>query len=108
MTLGPALLVMGWLEGRKLGPTSPLLVFGRVPMFYYLLHLPLAHAVGIILHLAKSGAAILEHGPRAAVPFSLPVVYVTTAAILLTLYQPSRWFGDLKRRRRDLTWLSYF
>ena len=37
MTMGPALLVMAWLDARRLRPTHPLVVIGRVPMFYYVI-----------------------------------------------------------------------
>ena len=47
MTLGPAIALMPFVE-RARGPISRMFeTFGRVPMFYYLLHIPLIHAVSI-------------------------------------------------------------
>ena len=46
MTLGPMLLMLAAFEGVRARPWNPLLVFGRVPLFYYLLHLPLLHGSG--------------------------------------------------------------
>ncbi len=111
MTLGPALVALGLLEGRDFPGKRVTLVFGRAPLFYYLLHLPLAHLLGGALYMAKYGPAVLDWdtGPMATppAPFSLPVVYACTLLVVLILYPLCRWFGDLKRRRRDLTWLSY-
>src|SRR4030095_8461844 len=49
MTLGPGILVLGLIEHARLGDRNPLLVFGRVPLFYYLLHIPLIHGLAIVL-----------------------------------------------------------
>jgi uncharacterized membrane protein len=111
MTLGPAMVALGLLEGREFPGKRALLVFGRVPLFYYILHLPLAHLLGGLLYLAWYGPVVLTWatGPMATPPdpFGLPVVYACTLLVVLLLYPLCRWFGDLKRRRRDLGWLSY-
>jgi hypothetical protein len=39
--------------------------------------------------------------------FGLPVVYAGTALVVIMLYPLCQWFAALKRRRRDLWWLSY-
>jgi len=45
MTLGPAFLLLAWFERTGTPKVlRPLLVIGRVPMFYYLLHIPVIHA----------------------------------------------------------------
>ena len=49
MTLGPAILALGLIEHVRVGPSNPLLVFGRVPMFYYVIHLPLIHALAVVM-----------------------------------------------------------
>src|SRR5205823_4218962 len=56
MTLGPALLAMAWLEYRG-GAPGPLVTFGRVPLFFYVLHLPLIHALAVLLSLLRHGQA---------------------------------------------------
>jgi uncharacterized membrane protein len=110
MTLGPAMAVLPALEHRSGRAARVLLVYGRVPLFYYVLHLYLIHALAL-------GAAYLTHRDvRAfltvcfAFPtgwgFGLPVVYATWVAVVALLYLPCRWFGGVKQRRRD-AWLSY-
>jgi uncharacterized membrane protein len=108
MTLGPALLLLAFFERAPQLPGRPLLVFGRVPMFFYLIHIPLIHALA-------SGAALVYYGPALLdaeqLPgdygYRLPVVYGIWLGVVLALYPVCRWFAGVKRRRRD-AWLSYF
>jgi uncharacterized membrane protein len=112
MTLGPALLLLAWFERAPHLPGRPLLVFGRVPMFYYLIHLPLIHGLMAAVAFARYGPAVLP-ALFAGEPlptdygYSLPVVYGIWLGVLVILYPVCRWFADVKRRRRD-AWLSYF
>ena len=55
MTLGPAIFVLGLLDRIRLSDSNPLIVFGRVPLFYYLLHLPLIHSVALMLAMFRYG-----------------------------------------------------
>ncbi|WP_394830332.1 heparan-alpha-glucosaminide N-acetyltransferase domain-containing protein [Pendulispora rubella] len=94
MTLGPALLALSALDRPGLARASvarPFLVLGRVPLFFYLLHLPLLH-----------GAARLvgQNG------YDLGTLYVVWIAVLALLYGPCHWFAGVKRRNRS-AWLSY-
>jgi uncharacterized membrane protein len=110
MTLGPAIASLPLLE-RAAGPVAGFFTtFGRVPLFFYVVHLYLIHALAI-------GAAYLTgHDVRAflsgffAFPkeygFALPVVYLVWVAVVAALYPACRWFAGVKRRRRDV-WLSY-
>jgi len=118
MTLGPAILVLSFFD-RELGPWSkPIIVFGRVPLFYYLLHLPLIHGIAILLASLRHGAAggvwlgpPWDPATAAAYPqnygYGLGVVYAIWILVILLLYPLCRWFANLKQRRRD-AWLSYF
>jgi uncharacterized membrane protein len=117
MTLGPALLLLGWLESFRPGERNPLLVFGRVPLLYFLLHIPLIHAVALAMTWWRYGAAPFLFvppptlgTPRRVFPadygWSLATVYAVTAVTLLALYPLCLWFARLRRRRGDW-WLSY-
>ncbi len=112
MTLGPAIALLPALE-RIRGPLASVLhTLGRVPLFFWLLHVPLIHLVAVGFSLARYGEAIpwLFLNPPAARPegygYGLGVVYAVTAAVLIVLYPACRWFAELKQRRRD-AWLSY-
>ena len=110
MTLGPALCVLAWLDRAPRPGLRSVQVFGRVPMFYYLLHLPLIHGMALTVELIRNGHAEWLHGGKVTIPpaagSSLSGVYLAWAVALLLLYPVCTWFADLKRRRRD-PWLSY-
>jgi len=119
MTLGPALLALAWLDRPGLKPSNPLVVFGRVPLFYFVLHFYLAHLAAVLLAFARYGVSartFVFHrvpsmgGPAALFPprfgEDLWVVYVVWGVLVLALYPACRWFGRLKARRREW-WLGY-
>jgi uncharacterized membrane protein len=98
MTLGPAILVLGFLD-RGVGRFGgPLVTLGRVPLFFYLLQWPLAHALAILLAATRGEPPDEGH--------DLMVVYLVWLVALVILYPLCARFAALKRRRRD-AWLSY-
>ena len=108
MTLGPALLVLGLLRGRALdGPFAHVLdTFGRVPLFFYLLHVPLVH--GMTLPFRAARGLPLAAGPfRHGLDLSLSTVGALWILALVLLWWPSRRWAELKRVRSNW-WLSYF
>jgi hypothetical protein len=112
MTLGPAIALLPALE-RMRGPLAEmLLTIGRVPLFFWLLHVPLIHLVALGFSLARYGEIIpwLVRNPPTPLPegygYGLGVVYAVTLAVVAGLYPLCRWYADVKRRRRD-PWLSY-
>lgn len=111
MTLGPGLLALAWWDSGAPRMLKPILVFGRVPLFYYLLHLPLIHALAVGVEFMRHGRADWLYGnPAAKAPpeagFGLLGTYLAWAVVLLLLYPVCRWFSELKRRHRN-PWLSY-
>jgi hypothetical protein len=115
MTLGPTILLIPLLE-RARGPVANVLsVFGRVPFFYYVLHIPLIHLIFVALSLVRFGSVIpwmtanhpmFNPPPPAGYTYSLTALYAITILAVAILYVPCRWFADLKARRGD-RWLSY-
>jgi uncharacterized membrane protein len=115
MTLGPAILALAIFD-RPLGSlAAPIITCGRVPLFYYLLHIPLIHGGAVLLDYLRFGwSPLAKAGPWDVRPgeipdsygVSLPVVYLIWIGVVLILYLPCRWFAALKQRRRDV-WLSY-
>jgi uncharacterized membrane protein len=117
MTLGPAMLFLWAVDAGTSRWLRPALIIGKVPMFYYLLHIPLIHLLAIAVCYARYGqvhwmfeSPTLGQFPITKPPgwgYSLPIIYLVWAAVVLTLYPLCRWFAGLKRRRNDV-WLSYF
>jgi uncharacterized membrane protein len=114
LMLGLALILLLMLD-RVRGPlTRPLLAFGRTPLFTYLLHVWIAHALAVLVGMAVGvpPSAFLDSltDPSRLIEagwgFPLAGVYAAWAAVLILLYPLSRWFEALKRRRRDW-WLGY-
>jgi len=112
--LGMAMILMNLFD-RKLGSWSkPLEIFGKVPFFFYILHIPLLHIFGIILALITFGdAQWLMQTPVGPSPdgyaysSELLPTYLAWVITLIVLYYPSKWFANLKTTRKDW-WLSYF
>jgi uncharacterized membrane protein len=117
MTLGPMLLFLWAVDGRTPRWLRPALIFGRVPMFYYLLHIPLIHLLALATCYARYGQVhwMFESPGFPNFPFtkppgwgySLPVIYLIWAVVVIALYPLCRWFAGLRQRKTD-AWLSYF
>jgi uncharacterized membrane protein len=117
MTLGPALLFLWAVDAGTPRWLQPPLIIGKVPMFYYLLHIPLIHLLAVAVCYVRYGQVHwmfespgLGEFPITKPPgwgYSLPIIYLVWAVVVLTLYPLCRWFAGLKRRRSD-AWLSYF
>jgi uncharacterized membrane protein len=115
MTLGPTIALIPLLDKARGRVTRWLSVFGRVPFFYYVLHIPLIHVVAVLISLGRTPAQtswLIANHPMMPPPvpdgymWSLTLVYVVTAAVVAALYFPCRWFVELKARRKD-AWLTY-
>jgi len=119
MTLGPALLLLAYLDGRRFAPDNPLVVFGRVPLFYFVVHFYAIHVLVVLMALVRYGTDALQFvfnpvpsmgGPAALFPpqfgYPLWVVYVMWALIVVALYPLCRWYAAIKSSGRSW-WLSY-
>lgn len=100
LTLGVAWLALAALDDVAPSARNPALVLGRVPLFYYVLHLYLIHALAIGVSHALGSPDAPWRG------FDLPGVYLMWIVVVAVLYLPCRWFMGVKARRRDW-WLSY-
>ena len=116
MTLGPALLVLRAVDGHTPRLLRPAVTIGRVPFFYYVMHVIVLHVLVVIASFLRYGEIHwMFESPTIAQfpvtqppgwPASLPIVYVVWAFVVVLLYPMCRWFAALKARRRD-AWLSY-
>jgi len=115
MTLGPMIAVIPLLETAHGRLARILMVYGRVPFFYYVLHVPLIHVAAIVVSLLREGhvnAWLYANHPMGNPPtpdgyaWGLPLLYLVTFIVVAILYVPCRWMGELKQRRNE-AWLRY-
>ncbi len=116
MTLGPSLMVLAWLGGIKAsaGVARIFQVFGRVPLFYYVVHVFFIHTLAVYTALAfhQPAAWLLYGGPMLRLlpqhyGHGLPFIYALWLLTVAVLFLPCRWFMKLKQQRKDLWWLRY-
>jgi uncharacterized membrane protein len=113
-TLGLSFLVLRWVEGRDNVFTRAITVYGKVPLFYYLLHWNVLHLLMLGMVLAQGFAwSELNFGPfgfgRPAQGggIGLGAVYLAWAAVVAALYVPCRWYGRYKAQHPEKWWLRY-
>ncbi|HMA02940.1 MAG TPA: heparan-alpha-glucosaminide N-acetyltransferase domain-containing protein, partial [Gemmatimonadaceae bacterium] len=96
MTLGPALLFLRAVDGGTPRVLRPAIIFGRVPLFYYVVHFPLIHLLALVTCVVRYGSGHwmfespdLGHYPFTAPPgwgYSLPIVYLVWAGVVCAMY----------------------
>lgn len=112
MTMGPALIALSMLDRPLPILMKPFVTFGHVPFLYYMLHLPLLHAMAVPVALYRWGKAdwLFANPPGQNWPhefqFDLSLTYAAWIIATLLLYPLCRHFADFKSRRKDW-WLSY-
>ncbi|QKJ29440.1 DUF1624 domain-containing protein [Mucilaginibacter mali] len=110
MTLGAALIALSQTETVKNKLTDILVIYGNVPMFYYLCHWYLLLITFISLYLG-SGYHLNQFDPKTGQPpasfgYGLGGVYLVWLIAIIILYFPCRWYSKYKRAHTQW-WLSY-
>ena len=85
-------------------------VFGRVPFFFYMLHLPLIHLAALLRNYAGFGVASPVSDSQTTLTGDAPSLlstYLVWGAVILVLYPLCRRYADYKQAHRDKWWLSY-
>lgn len=115
MTLGPAICLLAWMSAVPRRAPAVLVTFGRVPLFYYLAHIPLIHALSgfseSLFGTSETAAFIWTHPPFRGAPegfgFPLGVVYAAWLITVALLYPACSWFSGLKQRHRGRGWTHF-
>jgi uncharacterized membrane protein len=116
MTLGPALLFLRAVDNRTPPFLRPALIYGKVPLFYYVLHFQLLHLLAVVICAIRYGhiywmfqSPTLDQYPFTRPPgwgFGLPSVYLIWASVVIALYPVCRRYAALKQPSSN-AWLSY-
>jgi uncharacterized membrane protein len=117
LMIGPALILLPYLEKVKNWFSEAMRTFGRVAFFYYILHLYLIHAVAAMVFFARghtmeeATASIQSQFPfYFIIPgegFNLPMVYLIWILVVVSLYPLCKWYDQYKTKHREKKWLSY-
>ena len=116
MTLGPSMIFLALTENVSRRLTMPVLHFGRVPMFYYIVHIYVIHLLAMVaaeltgFHWYNM---ILQRRTQfepelKGYGFSLLTTYLVWIGIVLLLYPLCKWYDEYKTAHKDKWWLSYF
>lgn len=109
MTLGPALMLVATLESVR-GPVADwIATVGRVPFFYYVVHIFLLHALAVLFAWVTIGEIGFLFGrlagrKPATYGMGLAGIYAVWLAVVVSLYPLCRWFAGIKRRRTEWWW----
>jgi uncharacterized membrane protein len=115
MTLGPIIALLPLAEKARGWMGNAVSVFGRVPMFYYLLHIPLIHALAVVVSLIRTGSVtpwLFGNHPLdppdqpPGYRWSLALLYLVWAVAIVLLYGPSKWYGRARAAKR-FAWMRY-
>jgi len=116
MTLGPALIALAWFDtiDEEHWLARFFKVLGRVPLFFYVLHIYLVHAMAVWVAFAfhQPSPWLLSGGPMLRlIPqgygHGLPFIYAMAFVAVLLLYPACKWFMKIKEQHRDKWWMSY-
>ena len=115
MTIGPAILFIARFGNIKNRLSEIIIVYGRVPFFYYALHFFLIHTLSMLFFLARGHTfeqgiykdfSILPNFIISGEGYSLGMVYLVWLFVIISLYPCCKWFSKYKMTHKQW-WLSY-
>lgn len=115
VTLGPAMLLLAVSEKFTGKLWSYVIALGRVPMFYYIVHIYVIHVIALIAAVATGfnvsdmvfNTWVTDSPNLRGYGFSLGIVYVVWIAVVLALYPLCLWYDRYKINHKEKWWLSY-
>ena len=115
ITLGPALLFLYAIEGVQNKFTEFTITFGRVPLFFYFMHILIIHIAAMFAIIANGGLftdsiwnnALMDSGRLGKFGFGLGVVYLVWIGVIFVHYPFCNWYMKYKLNNKEKWWLSY-
>jgi uncharacterized membrane protein len=115
-TIGPALIFLGLVNKTGSRLAKIFIIYGRVPMFYYIIHFYMLSTINIILYLSRGHTVADGLKGAAGMPwkfvapgegYSLAAAYAIWIAVVITLYPLCKWYDRYKSSHPEKKWLSY-
>ena len=114
MTIGPALLLLAWWDNIQNAFTKFVSVYGRVPFFYFVVHLFVLHFITMIFYFSRGHTfaetmndQVITKFVKGGEGFSLTIVYVIWLSVVIGLYPLCKWYDKYKIDHKEKRWLSY-
>ena len=115
ITIGPSIIFLALAESWKGWFFDQMVIIGRVPMFFYVIHLYVIHGLAVIAAMATGFSAsdmiidiwISLQPELQGYGFGLGVVYLVWIVLVLGLWPVCIWYNRYKTENRDKWWLSY-
>lgn len=110
MTIGPALIILSLAESVRPVVAKFLTVYGKVPFFYFVLHLLIIHSLALAFSFVSGNGTGSFQGSSnklAETGYPLWVVYLVWLFVVSALYYPCKWYGKYKASHPEKKWLSY-
>lgn len=114
MTIGPSLLLLAWWDNIQNAFTKFISVYGRVPFFYFVVHLFVLHFITMIFYFYRGHTfaetmndPVITKFVKPGEGFSLTIVYMIWLAVVIALYPLCKWYDRYKTAHKEKKWLSY-
>ena len=116
MTIGPAMLFLAFTEQWNGRLVNIFATYGRVPLFYYLVHIYLLHLLALLAaqltgfrwtDMIITKTWVTGQESLKGYGFGLPVVYLVWLLVVIGLYPLCKRYDEYKRMNRAKWWLSY-
>ncbi|MGD0339995.1 MAG: heparan-alpha-glucosaminide N-acetyltransferase domain-containing protein [Bacteroidota bacterium] len=115
MTIGPAFFFLYTMENVRNKISGAVIIFGRVPFFFYVIHIYLAHLFGILglIYAGRNWSDYIMTGEffgnetLSNFGFNLYVVYLIWILVIIIMFPLCKWYNTYKTNNRNKWWLSY-
>lgn len=113
LTLGVMFLLLSWVEGLQNNFTEITTIYGKVPLFYFLIHWYILHPLMfLIVFIQGYKYSDLVFGvslgrPKGISGVNLWYIYVIWVLVVIALYPLCKWYGKYKERHKEKKWLRY-
>ncbi len=115
ITLGPSILFLAFVENIQNQWTEKLVVIGRVPMFFYIVHIYVIHLLAVVAAMSTGfdfsdmviDIWVTLQPQLQGYGFDLWVVYLVWIVLTIALYPVCSWYNNYKTNHREKWWLSY-